>query len=247
MFNLSGKVAIVTGGAGHLGSAISEGLAKAGASIVIASRDEAKCELLAAKIREKYIKSFAIGTGMNVTSKESIAACFKRVNKAFSKIDILVNNAMNWGYKDFNKGLQMAVGTVYDCSMTVLPYMKQGVIINIASMYGMISDHPNIYPKKSQQSPAYYFAGKGGIITLTKWFACHYPDIRTNCISFGAFPKMEEQRKDWHFIQKLEEQIPKGRTGNPSEAAGPVVFLASDEASYITGHNLVVDGGWTAW
>jgi len=246
MFNLSGKVALVTGGAGHLGSAISEGLMQAGTEVIIASRDEDRCEQIAADLRMKHTKSFAVGTKLDVTSKKSIEDCFKRVYKAYGKIDVLVNNAMNWGYKDFNKSIGMIIGSVFDCSMAALPYMNNGSIINIASMYGVIADHPKIYAKRGQISPPAYFAGKGGIITLTKWLACHFSQNRANCVSFGAFPSQKVQR-DVNFIQRLQEQIPLGRIGQPSEAAGAVVFLASDEASYITGHNLIVDGGWTAW
>jgi len=252
MFNLSGKVAIVTGGAGHLGSAISEGLAECGAGVVIASRDIAKCDKLVMRLHRKLElrdNQPVISYSLDVSSPKSMREHLQKVVDIFGNIDILVNNAMDWGYKDFNEGLQAIVGTVYNCCIAVIPYMKKGgSIINIASMYGMVSDHPEIYSSKPtlRSSPA-YFAGKGGIITLTKWLATtHAQNLRVNSVSYGAFPHHIVQL-DKEFIKKLEEQIPLGRIGQPKEAAGAVVFLASDEASYVTGSNLVVDGGWTAW
>lgn len=247
MFNLKGKVAIVTGGAGHLGSAISEGLAECGASVVIASRDVEKCKRLAEKLYLKYRIKVFVGD-LDISSTESIQYLFKSNKEILGKVDILVNNAVYTDKDDFVKTLEGTVVQTYNCCMAAIPYMKQGgSIINIASMYGIVSDHPHIYPNLSLQSPPAYFCGKSGIITLTKWLATHYASkLRANCISFGAFPnpKVQENKE---FIKKLEGQIPLGRIGQPKEAAGAVVFLASDEASYVTGLNLVVDGGWTAW
>jgi NAD(P)-dependent dehydrogenase (short-subunit alcohol dehydrogenase family) len=247
MFNLKGKVAIVTGGAGHLGSAISEGLAECGADVVIASRDKEKCRLLAKKLRRKYGTAIA-GEELDFNSVKSINRLFSLVAEVWGNIDILVNNAVYTDKEDFVKTLEGTVVQTYNCCMAAIPYMKGGSIINIASMYGMVSDHPSIYPANlTLQSPPAYLCGKSGIITLTKWLATHYAQIlRANSISYGAFPnpKVQENKE---FIKKLEELIPLGRIGNPKEAAGAVVFLASDEASYVTGHNLVVDGGWTTW
>lgn len=247
MFNLKGKVAIVTGGAGHLGSAISEGLAECGANVVIASRDGDKCHQLAERLAIQY-KTNNWGIGVDVSTQWSIRTLIVRTINKFKKIDILVNNAVYTDKEDFVKTLEGTVVQTYNCCMSAIPYMKQGgSIINIASMYGMVSDHPNIYPANlSLQSPPAYFVGKGGIITLTKWLACNFRQIRANSLSLGAFPKPSVQENK-EFIKKLEELIPLGRIGQPKEVVGAVIFLASDEASYVTGSNLVVDGGFTAW
>lgn len=249
MFDLKGKVAIVTGGAGHLGSAISEGLAECGADVVIASRDIGKSEELAKKLRDKYQNTLTVANMLDVRYELSIKELMVRTINQFDHIDILVNNAVYTDKEDFVKTLEGTVVQTYNCCMAAIPYMKQGgSIINIASMYGMVSDHTSVYPANSSlQSPPAYFCGKSGIITLTKWLATHHAKIlRANSISYGAFPnpKVQENKE---FIKKLEEQIPLGRIGQPKEAAGAVVFLASDEASYVTGSNLVVDGGFTAW
>ena len=114
-------------------------------------------------------------------------------------------------------------------------------------MYGMLSPDPDIY---NNRKPSFldYALGKSAIIHYTKYAAVHLAkkNIRVNTISPGPFPNIETQ-KDKTFIKKLKKKVPLGRIGNPSEIAGSVVFLASDSASYITGHNLVVDGGWTIW
>lgn len=248
MFDLTGKVAIITGGAGHLGSAISEGLAECGADVVIASRDEDNCRDLRDRLNWKY-STHAVSIGVNVSNKGSIRELIVKTVNKFHKIDILVNNAVYTDKEDFVKTLEGTVVQTYNCCMAAIPYMKQGSsIINISSIYGMVSDHPQIYIDKTDLiSPVAYLCGKSAIITLTKWLATHYASkLRANSISFGTFPKPSVQENK-EFIKKLEELIPLGRIGQPKEVAGAVVFLASDEASYVTGSSLVVDGGWTAW
>jgi NAD(P)-dependent dehydrogenase (short-subunit alcohol dehydrogenase family) len=255
MFNLKGKVAIVTGGAGHLGSAISEGLAECGADVVIASRDVDKCEELAGKIRDKYKNTLTTADKLDVSSQGSIRELIVRTVNQFDRIDILVNNAVYTDKEDFTKTLGGTVVQTYNCCMAAIPYMKQGgSIINISSIYGLLSDHPQKYsPFSGLRSPSGYGIGKGAIITLTKHLACQFSadkwqkaPIRVNSVTFGAFPKPSVQ-ENVTFIKGIEELIPLGRIGQPKEAVGAVVFLASDEASYVTGSNLIVDGGWTIW
>lgn len=246
MFDLTGKVAIVTGGAGHLGSAISEGLAKCGANVAIASRNYEACQHLAGVLSYKY-PVHCIGTQLDISDNQTIRACFAEMDSYYGYIDILVNNAVYTDKDDFVKTLEGTIVQTYNCCMAAIPYMKQGgSIINISSMYGMVSDHPKIYGKTGANSPVAYFCGKGGIISLSKWIAVNHAPLRCNSVSFGAFPSTKVQENK-EFIKKLEEQIPLGRIGQPREAAGVVAFLASDEASYVTGSNIVVDGGWTAW
>ena len=123
-----------------------------------------------------------------------------------------------------------------------------GVLINIASMYGIVSPDPGIYGDSGFDSPANYGAGKAAIIQFTRYLACHYGrfGVRANTVSPGAFPSPEVQKNSL-FMEKLCSKNPLGRIGKPEELKGVVIFLASQASAYVTGQNIPVDGGWTAW
>ncbi len=258
MFCLKGKVAIVTGGAGHLGTAMSEALAEAGASVVIASRDIKSCMLLADRL-SKRCKVKAAGMALDMRSMDSIKQCMRQAQRQMGAIDILVNNAAfsKQGHiteiseDDWMEGIEGTVNSVFRCTQAVLPYMKaqkHGVIINIASMYGVISPDPRIYGNSGYDNPPNYGAGKAAILQFTRYAACHLATggIRVNSITPGTFPSPEVQRNKT-FLANLKNKVPLGRVGKPDDLKGAVVFLASDASSYVTGTNLIVDGGWTAW
>ena len=116
-------------------------------------------------------------------------------------------------------------------------------------MYGLVSPDPDIYKPPMEVNPVEYGVGKAGIIQMTKYLAVFYAKkgVRFNCISPGPFPNPSVQKKHPDFVKRLEQKVPLGRIGQPKEVAGAVTFLLSDLASFITGHNLVVDGGWTCW
>ena len=137
------------------------------------------------------------------------------------------------------------------------PLLIQGIsakhggasIINIASMYASVSPDPKIYGDSGENNPPYYGAAKAGLIQLTRYLACHFaPErIRVNAISPGPFPVEDGTESSRKFINKLKRKVPLGRVGHPSELCGAVLFLSSDASSYVTGANIPVDGGWTAW
>lgn len=255
-FSLKGKTAIVTGGAGHLGRHISQGLASAGASVIVCGKDFRKYHQVFGSDRSGNI-SFV---KMDISSTTSIKAAYKEIQKKYGTIDILVNSAFYskgnspesmtddvWSY-----GIDGTLSSVLRCIREVIPYMKKnkkGNIINIASMYGVVSPDFRIYKDSPEVlNPPNYGAAKAGVIQLTKYYAVYLAkyNIRVNCISPGAFPSPVVQKKK-NFIEKLSQRIPLGRIGNPDEIPGVVVFLASDASSYITGQNIIVDGGWTIW
>ena len=257
-FSLKGKVALITGGGGHLGAAISEGLAEAGANLVIASRNQGRCRELAEALSQKH-KVHAIGTALDMASMDIVSDCMRRVNREMGAIDILINNAVfskpgrieTMTEQDWLEGIEGTIHGVFRCTQAVVPYMearKYGVIINISSMYGMVSPDPRIYGDSGYDNPPDYGAGKAAILQFTRHAACHLAikGIRVNAISPGSFPNAEVQKNQW-FISNLKNKVPVGRVGQPSELKGAVVFLASEASSYITGQNIVVDGGWTSW
>ena len=258
LFDLQGKTAIVTGGAGHLGSAISEGLLQAGADVFIASRNEVRCMELAKTLKEKTGGN-CYGICLDIGNEDKIKQCFADIYKTTAHIDILVNNA-SYGQagkveqiteKDWQEGIDGTINGVFRCTKQVLPYMirqKNGVLINIASMYGVVSPDPAIYGDSGFDNPANYGAGKAAIIQFTRYLACHYGrwSIRANSVSPGAFPDNNVQKND-AFIEELSAKNPLKRIGRPDELKGVIVFLASQASSYLTGQNICVDGGWTAW
>ena len=258
LFSLKGKVAIVTGGAGHLGFAIAEGLAGAGANVVIAGRDESQCQELADKLSKKY-NIHAIGKKLDISSMDIVKNCMKELNRDMGAIDILVNNAFfgkqgnieTVSEQDWLEGIDGTIHGVFRCTQAVIPYMesrKYGVIINISSIYGIASPDPRVYGDSGYDNPPSYGAGKAAILQFTRYAACHLATkgIRVNAISPGPFPDPEVQQNQ-RFISNLENKVPLGRIGQPGDLMGAVVFLASQASNYITGQNIIVDGGWTVW
>ncbi|WP_096189352.1 SDR family NAD(P)-dependent oxidoreductase [Evansella halocellulosilytica] len=257
-FHLNGKTAIVTGGAGHIGTALSEALAEAGANVYIVSRNEEKCQSLANKLT-RHSKGKIIGKGVDISDEQSIQSCIREIISDNQSIDILVNNA-HFGSagevttltdEEWNYSIEGTINSVFRCTKAVLPNMveqQNGTVINISSMYGVVSPDPRIYGDSGLNNPPNYGAGKAAIIQFTKYIACHYGNqgIRANSISPGAFPNHEVQENQ-EFIQRLQEKNPLGRIGTPEDLKGVTVFLASRASDYVTGQNVCVDGGWTAW
>lgn len=257
LFDLSNKTAVVTGGYGHLGKSISEGLAEANAKVFITGRDEKKCINTINELLEKN-KSLNLDYELlDISSPESIGDSFNRIYNKAGKIDILVNNAYfgamgsieEMSETDWQKGIDGSINSVFRCTKAILPYFTSGGnIINIASMYGVVSPDPSIYGDSGQNNPPNYGTGKAAIVHFTKYSAVHLAskNIRVNSISPGPFPNPKVQN-DTGFITRLKEKVPMGRIGNPEELKGAVIFLAGDASSYVTGQNICVDGGWTIW
>lgn len=246
-FDLTGKVAIVTGGSRGLGKAMAMGLAKAGAHIVI-------CDVLDTKETVRLIQGIgpkSIGLKVDVTNPDDIKKMMQKTLDSFQSIDILVNNAgvvisqptESVKEEDWKKILSVNLTGEFLCAQAVGSQMiKQahGRIINIASVAGMFG---------SAQSAA-YCASKAGIILLTKTLAVEWGKygINVNAICPGIFltDMTDTYVKDPGFSQMINTRIPLRRYAQPEELMGAVVYLASDASSYVTGHTLVVDGGWTS-
>lgn len=258
LFSLKGKVALVTGGAGHLGLAMSEVLAAYGATVYIASRNESNNIKIANNISRKT-GSKVLGIQLNNLNIGSVNHTVSTIIENEGKIDILINNSyagktgelLTGSEYDWMESFDGSIYATYRMIKSVLPHMleqKKGSIINIASMYGIVSPNPEIYGSSMQNNPPHYGAAKAGIIQFTKYLAGHFGNqgIRTNCISPGPFPNKETQ-KNKEFVANLAEKNPMKRIGYPEELKGITLLLASDASSYINGQNICVDGGWTIW
>lgn len=258
LFSLNNKIAIVTGGAGHLGYSISEVLAEYGCLVFIVSRHIFEDDEKVFRLRKRFKEQIRTAV-VDVGSTESIGKTYKEIVSEHEKIDILVNNAFYGSYgslenmteESWNKGIDGSINSVFRCTKEIIPTMKKlqsGSIINIASMYGTVSPCPEIYGDSGFDNPPNYGAGKAAIIQFTRYAACHLAKygIRVNAVSPGPFPN-EDVQKNKKFIANLIQKVPMKRIGQPFEIKGVIVFLASDASSFITGANIPVDGGWTAW
>ena len=260
LFSLENKVAIVTGGRGLYGASISLGLCEMGATVVIASRNGEKCEEFAAELRAQGYD--AVGMALDLSNDESIKQLAKNVYDRYGKIDILVNNAVDrrnltsLGDATRQK-LQDSADTNLQgqilLSQAVLEYMvpaESGNIINISSMRGLDSPHFPFYPEGWGDQPVNYTTEKWAMIGLTKYMAGRYGKhhIRVNCIAPGGFnPGLADDPQKQAFQQTYIENCPLGCWATEDDIKGPVVFLASEAANYVTGATLVMDGGWTIW
>lgn len=244
MNTFKNKVIIVTGGSGLLGKAIVNSVVAAGATCINADINEGS------EKSGQYIRC-------DITDPVSIKQTVTDVVATFGRIDGLVNNAYprtkDWGNKfeaidvdSWRKNVDMQLNSCFVFCQAVCEQMKQqqsGSIVNIGSMHGVVAPDFGVYKGTPMTSPGAYAAIKGGIIHFTKYLASYFGgyNIRVNCVSPGGI--FDNQNPI--FVENYLQRVPLKRMGNPADIAGPVTFLLSDEAAYITGHNLLVDGGWT--
>lgn len=260
LLSLKGRVALITGAAGWLGSAMSRALAEAGATVVCTSREAARAEGLAATLATPHGQTH-LGLAFDPDTSETIAPFIATVVARTGRIDTLVNNGYG-GYApkidtataaDFDKSYHSGVTSYFLLAREVAQHLKArnspGSIINIASMYGVVASYPHVYDDLPVHSPPNYHALKGAVVHLTRHLAVYWAEqgVRVNAISPGPFPTDATQTKMPTFIPRLTEKVPLGRIGHPEDLKGLVVLLASDASNYITGQNILVDGGWTAW
>ncbi len=262
LFDLSGRVAMVTGGCQNLGLDMAQALGEAGADLAVTSRQKEKAAGAADGLRE-MLGVRVLPIQLDVTSEALVEAAFKAVMDEYGRLDVLVNNAggsrLTGGgpstderlVQDWDYVMATNLRGTFLCSRHALRIMKQqrsGSIINIASMSGIVGRDRWVYEGSPDMVPNMtdYTAAKGGVIAFTKDMAAENGSfgIRVNTISPGGF----ERRQPKEHIRRYSKQTMLGRMGRDGvDLKGAVVYLASDAAAYVTGHNLVVDGGFTAW
>ena len=268
LFDLSGRVALVTGGGSGLGLQMARGLAEAGADLAIASRRGALCKEISENLTDDY-GCECLPIEVDVTEENQVIAMAERVTAHFGRWDILVNNAAgsiiqavkDTSLEDWNRILELNLtGTFLCCREAGKIMINQGggKIINIASVYGLmgVKWKNHVRPEVKDYELLSYTATKGGVINLTRDLAVNWAkyNINVNAVSPGGFPTEQRSRVvDSELLdpsysrEHLKADIPMGRFGEDDDLKGAVVFLASDAGKYMVGHNLVVDGGWSVW
>ncbi|MBA4391140.1 MAG: short-chain dehydrogenase [Syntrophus sp. (in: bacteria)] len=251
LFSCKDKVALVTGGLGLIGKEIVRGLNDFGASVCVADIDERQMKGLENLAAVNF-------QHLDITSENSIGQTLEAVIDQFTKIDILVNCAYprtgDWGarcedviFDSWKMNLNSHLGGYFLCCQKTAEQMKLqggGSIINFASIYGVVAPDFSIYEGTPMTMPVAYSAIKGGVIAFSKYMSSYYAkdNIRVNCVSSGGVFDSQPEG----FVEKYTAKTPLGRMGTPKDMVGAVLYLASDASLYVTGHNLVVDGGWTA-
>ena len=260
-FDLTGRVAVVTGAVGILGSVYCRALAGAGATVVIADLDQTACDTFADELPGEHV-----GLAVDLSCEESVIAWANTIKERFGAADIIVNNAAtktpnlfnplpDFPLEDWKMSLDVNLTAVFLVTRELGPAMVEkgkGSIINIASIYGVVGPDQRIYEGSYYEavggpinSPFVYSAAKGAIISMTRYLATYWGDkgVRTNTITPGGVTSGQ----NGVFNDNYSSRVPMGRMAEADELAGALLYLASDASSYVNGHNLIVDGGWTAW
>ena len=268
LFSIEGKTAIVTGATGYLGKAITEALLSAGAKVDLFGRGQKIVDYYShlAKIHGEHKVCFH---KVDLYDEEPYREALQDTIEKNDSVDILINNAYEFskstGFNDDSgrvenisrdQWLRSFESGVYWASLAtqiIAEQMKKqgsGSIINISSMYGIVSPHPSLYEGSTTFNPPSYSAAKSAIIALTRYTAAFYGrhNVRCNAIAPGAFPNVQTNSynsPDQKILDRLSTRTVLNRYGDPEDLKGSVVFLASNASNYVTGHTLVVDGGWT--
>lgn len=256
LFDLSGKVVLVAGGAGYLGQAICLALAEQGATVMVADLARERAEALAADIIARGGKGHAVE--LDVAIEASSQAAVARTIVDCGRLDVLVNATFfsvgksvdDLSAEEFDRANRVNLTGAFLLAREAARVMRPGSsVIFFASMYGLVAPDPHVYHSPMNPNPIEYGVGKAGVIQMAKYLAVSWGarGIRVNAIAPGPFPSTDVQKQHPEFVQRLAGKVPLGRVGRQDEVAGTVVFLAADASSYLNGTTLRVDGGWTAW
>lgn len=269
-FDLTGRVAVVTGGVGLLGTEFCKTLAEAGAAVIVVDLNDSASQAVADSLTQSGYQALAVTT--DITQPDSVKVLVEKILSKFGRLDILVNSAAldpKFDPQTINKGITPGAFEDYPldlwnsalnvnltgmflmtqaCVKPMIDQGKKGSIINICSTYGLNGPDQRIYIKEGTRvayKPVYYTVTKAGVLGFTKYLAAYYAEteIRVNALTPGGVFNNHED----YFVQNYSAKTIIGRMAQKDEMNGALLFLASDASSYMTGNNVVVDGGWTAW
>lgn len=259
--DLRGRVALVTGGAGHLGSVLCDALAERGAAVCVADLDEGRTTEVAADLGRRWGRE-TLALPVDLAREKDVRDLPARILKPLGRLDVLVHCAAlvgtsgleGWAVK-FEEQSAVTWRRALEINLTVPFVLTQacagalrtnqcGSVITVGSIYGLVGPDMRLYEGTAMGNPAAYAASKGGLVQLTRWLATALaPAVRVNAVSLGGIRREQPSV----FVSRYEERVPLGRMATEQDIKGAVAYFASDLSAYVTGHNLVIDGGWTAW
>ena len=256
LFDLDGRVALVTGGAGRVGRIVCDALAAAGARVVVNGRTPATIEALAERLSAGGPAALAVRA--DVRREDEVRAMAAAIEARFGRLDVLVNNVtgnhpatlQDMTAAQWNKAMEGALATMFLCTKVFAPVIAAsggGSIVNVGSIYGRVSPDHRIYGDSGLDASPVYAAAKAGVRNFTRYVATRWAEagVRCNTLTLGGLASSENEHEG--FRAGYARRTPLGRMMEADDVRGPIVFLASDASSYVTGTDLVVDGGWTAW
>ena len=258
LFNLNDKIALVIGGGGYLGVPICRALAEHGAHVIVADVQKEMAKKVSNQLFKEGLSIEAIS--LDIGDENAVTAAIEEIVINHDHLDIAVNATSystgkpleQMSLKEWEKGLRVTLNGAFVFSREtgrVMVSQGSGSIIQFGSMYGKVSPDPRIYAPEFNVNPIDYGVSKAGILQMVRYQAVMWgpKGVRVNSVIPGPFPNPTGQGGDDEFVQKLIDKVPMARVGKAEEIVGAVVFLASDAASFVTGTEIVVDGGWTAW
>ena len=261
LIDLQGRVALITGGAGHLGSVMCEALAELRAAIVVLDLAQEACDAGAMRVSKRYgVETLSLA--IDLANESAVRSAPETILERFGRLDILVNCAALVGTSQlegwttpFPEQRSEAWREALEINLTAPFFLVQtcakalaesghGSVINVGSIYGIVGPDMRLYEDTTMGNPAAYAASKAGLLQLTRWLATVLaPKVRVNAISLGGV----ERGQPSAFQRRYIDRTPLKRMATEEDVKGAVAYLASDLSAYVTGQNLLVDGGWTSW
>ncbi len=258
---MAGRATLITGGAGHIGQAMAAALAELGSDLVLLDRDANALADAATRLINLYGVRVEI-LSCDLESEAEISCVPRWIEKTLGRLDVLINNAAFVGSSDlqgwatpfeqqslstWRRALEVNLTAAFALTQgckRLLEASGHGSVINVGSIYGVHGPDLSLYAGTTMHNPAAYAASKGGLLQLTRWLATVLaPSIRVNALSPGGMARNQPQP----FVERYKERTPLGRMGREEDLKGAIAFLATDLSSWVTGQNIMVDGGWGVW
>jgi len=259
LMDLSGRVALITGGSGYVGSTAGQSLAELGAKVAVLDIEQEKCDAVATVLSETY-KVDCVGLAVDLSATDEIARVPARVKERLGRLDIIIHSAAytanvpGWAVpfeeqsvEPWDRAMRINMTAAFllvQAAKDLLVQSKRGSVLFVSSIYGIVGPDMRLYKDTGMNNAAGYAATKGGLLQLMRYLATVLaPHVRVNAISPGGIWRNQPEQ----FHERYKARTPLGRMATEEDLKGAIAYLASDLSNYVTGHNLIIDGGWTAW
>jgi NAD(P)-dependent dehydrogenase (short-subunit alcohol dehydrogenase family) len=259
LMDLSGRVALITGGSGYVGSTAGQSLAELGAKVAVLDIEQEKCDAVATVLSETY-KVDCVGLAVDLSATDEIARVPARVKERLGRLDIIIHSAAytanvpGWAVpfeeqsvEPWDRAMRINMTAAFllvQAAKDLLVQSERGSVLFVSSIYGIVGPDMRLYKDTGMNNAAGYAATKGGLLQLMRYLATVLaPHVRVNAISPGGIWRNQPEQ----FHERYKARTPLGRMATEEDLKGAIAYLASDLSNYVTGHNLIIDGGWTAW